>query len=342
MTSASAGLRWATRQLLPFVSPIVVATGVYFATLGSVLRAHGGENQDLAYAVRKSVDATRGRKFEVLFLGNSRVVRGVDPTFLEASAHNFAFDDDTFLYYLYKARLIARTGHHVRHAFIGVDAFQLAYWNYDRYFAYRECFADPEFDAWAFDVRYGPRLISQVVEKKVALRYTYRAGILGLARSRITGAPSVPPSADTYQLEPNGFYRVRYEAPRTLDPATIPRAGLDEHAVNLLERTIEEFRSAGVDVTLFTPPASTRFRSLDGDAARTRALRTMTDIAARHGVRYVSWEDDPHFVDTDFPDEVHLSVDGAERFTRLLSGWMVSHGFAEPSRSDEPARDLTE
>jgi hypothetical protein len=325
--SMNAETGWIVRRLVPFAGPLILATAAYFVTLGPVLKAAGGQ-QDLFTAVRQSVDVTRSRTFDVVFLGNSRVMRGVNPTFIDAASHNFAFDDDTFLYYRPKAAFLARTGHALRQAFVGVDLFQLCYWNYDRYLSYRELLEDPELDRWLFDRRYGPDLAASVVEKKVALRFFYRSAVVDLAKRRVLGgAPaSTNQIGESYSLEPNGYYRVTYARPRALDPLAIPRGPTDDRGVALLEETVAELRTRGVDVVLFTPPASTQFRSIRAAHERAQFATMMESIAARHGARYVSWEEDPAFSDDDYPDGTHLSVDGATRFSRMLSAWMKQSG----------------
>src|SRR5262245_47789578 len=102
--------KWISAAFVPFALPIAVATLLYFFTLSPVLRASGGESQDLSLQVERSVAAARRADYEILFLGNSRVVRGVDPAFIARPAHNFAFDDDTFHYYLPKYRYTRRAG----------------------------------------------------------------------------------------------------------------------------------------------------------------------------------------------------------------------------------------
>jgi hypothetical protein len=306
--------------------PLVVATTAYFATVGPALRAYGGAGQDLGSAVQSSVATARADRFDVVFLGNSRVVRGVDPSFIESRAHNFAFDDDSFLYYPAKVRFLERTGHHVRVAFVGVDVFQLGYWNYDRYFGYREALEDPALDAWAFDARYAPTLTWRLVEKKTALRTAYRSAVASLAKRAITGAPPPPELMEEYHLELNGFCRVVYR-PRKLNPELMPPAEVDARAVALLEEVVRSLRAGGAEVVLFSPPASARFRSLY-DAAHARFEGIALDIATRNQARFVSWETDPGFTDADFPDEVHLSPAAAERFSRMLSAWMKSHDLA--------------
>jgi hypothetical protein len=323
---------WIVRRLVPFAGPLILAAAAYFVTLGPVLRADGGQ-QDLFTAVRQSVDVARSRTFDVVFLGNSRVMRGVNPTFIDAPSHNFAFDDDTFLYYRSKAAFLARTGHSLRQAFVGVDLFQLCYWNYDRYFSYRELLDDPELDRWLFDRHYGPDLAASVVEKKVALRFFYRNAVVDLAKRRVLGgAPATTNQlGESYSLEPNGYYRVTYARRRALDPLAMPRGPTDERGVALLEQTVAELRARGVDVVLFTPPASTQFQSVRPADERARFAETMASIAARHGARYVSWEGDPAFSDEDYPDGTHLSIEGATRFSRMISAWMKQN--AEPAAS---------
>jgi hypothetical protein len=300
----------------------VLATIGYFVTLGPVLRVDG-DQQDLFTSVKRSVEAARRDSFGVVFLGNSRVMRGIDPAAIDVPSHNFGFDDDSFLYYGAKARWLARTGHRVRRAFVGVDIFQLGYWNYDRYFAYRELLEDPELDRWLFDRQYAPRLVSDLTERKAALRYFYRNALLNLAKSRVTGVkPTVNQFGEAYTLEPNGFYRVTYASRRHLDPSLAPRGPVDERGVALLDACVAALRAEGVEVVLFTPPASSEYRALRGSEERARFTDVVTAIASRNGARYVSWEADPAFSDDDFPDGIHLSIDGAARFSRMVSAFM--------------------
>jgi hypothetical protein len=224
-------------------------------------------------------------------------------------------------------RFLERTGHRVRVAFLGLDVFQLGYWNYDRYFGYREMLEDSALDAWAFDARYAPSLYWTLLERKVALRSAYRGAVASFAKSALTGARPPPELLEEYRFEPSGFCRVVYR-PRKLNPEVMPRAAIDPRAVALLEEAIGALRAQGAEVVLFAPPASERFRALYGASDRARFASVVDGIVTRHHARFVSWEADPAFGEEDFPDEVHLSPEAAERFSRSISAWMKSQALA--------------
>lgn len=320
---ASAEAEWLRRRFVPFAAPIALAAAAYFATAGPLCRAYLGPDRDLGLAVESAVDLARRTPFDTVVLGNSRVWRGVDPTFLGPDSFNFAFDDDVFLYYGPKLRFLERNGHRLRRALLGVDVFQLGYWNYDRYPTYRRVLGDPELERWAFDPLYAPPLAWTTTDRLVSLRQTYRSALAASLTERLFRRPRAEVAlSERYVLADNGFRLVTYGARRTLDPVIMPPARIDARAVALLEDAVKELRAKEVDVVLFVPPASAAFRALYAADDRARFAAVIGDLVKRHHVRFASWEDDPAFGEDDFPDEVHLSREGAERFSRILGAWL--------------------
>lgn len=66
------------------------------------------------------------REYNKLFLGNSRVYRGINPDIIDCRTYNFAHDNDSYNQSYYKLKYVLDFGHKIDTLFIGTDYFQFS------------------------------------------------------------------------------------------------------------------------------------------------------------------------------------------------------------------------
>ncbi len=312
-----------------FMAPVVAATLVYMVAVPVVLRHGLGETSDLAYMIDQSARHALQRDYDVVILGNSRVFRGLDPEALRLRTQSFAFDDDTFNYYFFKLKWLLDHGKTFRYAIVGVDYFQLTYQNYDRYFVYRDLFANDEFSARLLSPSFGPAIVSHVVDGRLQARGLYVQAGENILRT-LAIEHHLPPTARNPRafLRDDGFYSI--DAPSVARPEDrIPRPfGVDPFLKTELERTLALCAARGVRAFLVMPPV--RPGELASYTATQRA--EFDRIVAGLDVPYWSFAEDPDFAITDFQDVTHLTLAGAKKFTRKvderIGAWLAEHESA--------------
>ena len=67
------------------------------------------------------------RDYDLVFLGNSRVYRGVNPDHMDVPSYNFACDNDTFNQMYHKLKWLREKGKAFQHLVIGIDFFQFEF-----------------------------------------------------------------------------------------------------------------------------------------------------------------------------------------------------------------------
>ena len=92
--------------------------------------------------IRISFHNASTKKYNKLFLGNSRVYRGINPDFIDSHTYNFAHDNDTYNQCYYKLLYLINSGHKLDSLFLGADYFQFGIKSNTRNYVYDELFAD--------------------------------------------------------------------------------------------------------------------------------------------------------------------------------------------------------
>lgn len=76
------------------------------------------------------------RSYNKLFLGNSRIYRGINPDKIDNNTYNFAHDNDTYNQCYYKLLYVLETGHKLDTLFLGADYFQFGIKSSSRNYIY--------------------------------------------------------------------------------------------------------------------------------------------------------------------------------------------------------------
>ena len=108
---------------------------LYFLTVGLLLLAYfwlGAYVAEIAYGLntRKQIlisfSNADSRQYNKMFLGNSRVYRGINPDKIDDHTYNFAHDNDTYNQCYYKLQHVLANGKKIDTLFLGADYFQFS------------------------------------------------------------------------------------------------------------------------------------------------------------------------------------------------------------------------
>lgn len=108
---------------------------LYFLTVGLLLLAYfwlGAYVAEIAYGLntRKQIlisfSNADSRQYNKMFLGNSRVYRGINPDKIDDHTYNFAHDNDTYNQCYYKLQHVLANGKKIDSLFLGADYFQFS------------------------------------------------------------------------------------------------------------------------------------------------------------------------------------------------------------------------
>ena len=82
------------------------------------------------------------RQYNKLFLGNSRVYRGINPDMIDNKTYNFAHDNDSYNQCYYKLSRLIENGHEIDTLFLGAEYFQFSFISNTRNYIYDNLFDD--------------------------------------------------------------------------------------------------------------------------------------------------------------------------------------------------------
>jgi hypothetical protein len=300
-------------RALGFILPLLLGAALYLVSFRTVLLHGFGPAQDLQLQLEQSVRQATERDYDVLVLGNSRMFRGIDPSVLQLPTYNFAFDEDSFLYYRAKARYLLRLGKVPRIALLGVDPFQLGRPNYDRHFIYQRLLQDPAMDARMRDPRRGVPVVYHWVTKRLGFRRLYLSAFYKWLARTVTGQP-LPPA--TVNLRPDGFYEVHEITSGRREDDLSPAVEFlrDPELEGAFRDTVTELRAAGVQVFALRAPS----REAETRHYSQRNLEDFHRFLREVQVPFLDFSAEGDFQPSDYSDLFHLVPEAAQRFTRRI------------------------
>ncbi len=101
-----------------------------------------------------------------------------------------------------------------------------------------------------------------------------------------------------------------------------------------LEAFLAELRSKGIATVIVTPPVCSTYSKHVDPAAIALSQRLIDSLCARVGCTYFDYSTDKRFVFSDFQDNDHLNMAGAEKFSRILESEVLSSHRCFPLSGD--------
>lgn len=234
------------------------------------------------------------RDYDMLFLGNSRIYRGLNPDQFDTSAFNFAHNDDTYNHVYHKLRWVLDRDIRIKTLVVGVDLFQFSYMAsarngpYSRYLG-DEYLADYEEAPWAD------------LELKV------RLSVRGLNPKYFF----MPENRSIYQRENGQFVKPGVAKPTDTAVRTTRRLPVQ---VEYFEKTLQLCREQGISVVLCMMPTRVEERNCYGGGEIEEFMAFIKQYVA-DDVKLIDHTYDDEFSIADYTDITHFNEAAADRFS---------------------------
>ncbi len=252
------------------------------------------------------------RQYDLLFLGNSRIYRGINPDRFDLPAYNFGCNDDTFNHVYYKLKWLRKHGVQFRYLALGVDLFQFSYMSfyrnreYARYFG-EDYLADYEHRPW--------RDLGLQLRKRIrALNPKY---------------VFMPNNGRIFQRE-NGQY-IKPGRARPTDTARRSTRRLPVQ-VAYFEKVLEDCRQHGVTVFLCMLPV----RPEERNCYQPGEIEEFMDFIRGYtsdDVILLDYTYDERYGMSDYTDITHFNEAAAERFSVQLNEAIMARLSSGPDTS---------
>lgn len=248
---------------------------------------------------------------EVVVLGSSHEMRGIDDTRLSRPAFNLAGASQSIWYSAQILRRYLDRLPRLRHVVLGVSYHSIegqlvSGQDFGLRVLYYETFRVPPPDGFRLTEALNLSLVHRLGIERA--RETLRKPVP--TPEQLASAESVTPVPQE-QFDTRADERVSFHHGR-MDPAWI------EPNVKEIEDLAAELARRGIRLTLLTCPVSDPYLS-HGDPVRLeRMKRVMEELAARHGLKWFDYRKDPRFGRTDFVDLDHLNREAGARFTAIV------------------------
>ncbi|MCA9049829.1 MAG: hypothetical protein KDA89_13930 [Planctomycetaceae bacterium] len=243
------------------------------------------------------------QEYDMLFLGNSRIYRGLNPDRFAVPAYNFGNNDDTYNHVYYKLNWLREQGVSFRYLVLGVDFFQFSYMSRHRNQAYSKYFGDEY-------------LADYTPQPWADLGLKIRLLIRGLNPKYMF----MPNDGRTFQRD-NG----QYVKPGTASPTdtAIRSAKRLPVQVAYFEKVLDDCRRHNVQVFLCMLPVRTEDLNCYRKGETEEFMKFIRGYV-RDSVALIDYTYDDNYNIADFTDISHFNEAAAERFSVELNAELLT------------------
>ena len=283
---------------------------IYFLTVGILLFVYfqlGTFVAEKCYGVNTkqqiefSFANADAREYNKLFLGNSRVYRGINPDMIDGHTYNFAHDNDSYNQCYYKLKHVLDGGHKIDTLFIGADYFQFSIFARDRNYIYDYLLDN------AYCKDYNESYLTEQVENAKQLFYNKQTLLL-TALTRIALHQEVKG-----KIKSNGQFT--FDSKAKPDDAVERKTDVRQIQKKYYNEIVELCHKNNIRVIAFTMPV----REGEMQSYTKEDIARIQDIIKAplsNGDQYVDMTCVDEFRDyKDYTDITHLNAAAADRFT---------------------------
>ncbi len=298
---------------LLFLCPLLIIVAVWEYQLNKVVNSY--------YKKRHVLEAGLSST-EVLVLGNSHDLYGINPAYFSRKGYNLAdvsqslfYDENITLKYLDKMPSL-------KYVFIDVSYFSLWYQlKNDPIENWRDYFYAQYWNIKYPDLHwYNLNLYSKILiySPREALQYAMKGFHVDLAQD-----------ISNYGWQPLITIGANNNNPQHVDSLTIARikyldgfckADCFNDNIGYLDSLIIQLDKYHVMPILITTPVTPLFLKYADERKISETDSVLTAISRRYNCGYINYLQDTRFVDSDFADADHLNPAGAAKFSKFLNG----------------------
>jgi hypothetical protein len=242
------------------------------------------------------------RDYDLLFLGNSRIYRGVNPDHFATPTFNFACDNDTFNQMYYKLKWLREREKPFQHLVIGMDFFQFEFKSDHRNHLYSQYLDD------AYLADYEPR---PYAEEKLWLKR--------FVRSLNPKYLFIPDNGRTFLRDNGQFIKAGIATPADKTARTTRLLPLQ---VDYFERMLADCREHGTQVVLCMLPIRPEEKNAYKEGEM-EAFMEFIEGYTNENVALIDLTRDDGYAMSDYTDITHLNEAAADRLSVQLNGLLM-------------------
>lgn len=283
---------------------------LYLACVGAILLAYfelGASVSKATYGVNTkqqilySFENAKVRHYNKLFLGNSRVYRGINPDMIDENTYNFSHDNDSYNQCYYKLRQVLNWGHSIDTLFIGADYFQFSLKPSSRNYVYSPLLGEEYYKD------YSDSYIGEVVSNYKQVFFNNQTLLFTSLARMASGEKSKG------HIKENGQYI--FDSKASPNDRVQRNVEVLKFQQDYYDRIIALCHKNKIQVTVFTMPVRDNELSsyTKEDIARIQKVIT-APLSNQDSYIDMTFDDDFRNY-TDYTDITHLNSEAANRFT---------------------------
>ncbi|MCH2209862.1 MAG: hypothetical protein MK110_01060 [Fuerstiella sp.] len=285
--------------LVPFLPFLLwLPFGLYFGP-GLLERAKGPSAQT---QTDHSFSNAASREYDLLFLGNSRIYRGVNPDRFSIPTYNFACDNDTYNQMYHKLKWLRDRNKKFQYLAIGVDYFQFEFISYYRNHLYGSYLGE------AYLADYEPRPFAET-------KLRFKKYIRSLNPKYLF----MPDNGRTFLRDNGQYIKPGVASPSDRTDRTTVRLPIQ---VEYFERMLADCREHGTPVFLCMLPIRVEEMNAYRDGDIEEFMEFIHEYTSDE-VILVDYSFDDQYVMADYTDITHLNEAAADRLSTQLNDSMT-------------------
>ena len=292
--------------------PLVVLLGYVEYRLRAIPNSY---NTKRAYLERQ-LDS-----IEVLALGSSQTYDGINPSLFKRRGFNLGVIGQSLFFDMSLTEKYIDQMPRLRCVVLALSYFSFGYELQDTGEYWRDYYYYHFWDIKADDVKwYDLRMVSFIAlyTPKVVLRFAAHGFEVNEAKT----------------MQPNGWNRTEgtvYEAisdslgrERVRVHDILMKSSRVDENFRKLSALFADLNRRGIKIVIVTPPVYSTYAKFANLKTLELNRRLIDSLCVIHGCVHADFFRDPRFVVTDFNDNDHLNMTGAEKFTRILNDDVLS------------------
>lgn len=286
-----------------FTTIFIILYGLFIHSTNSLLINQYGPTTE--QQITKSFDDVLKDKHDLIFLGNSRIYRGLNPDFFNIKAYNFAHDNDSFNQSYYKLLYLKNNNKLPKYIVLGVDYFEFSFLANERNTIYQKYFSENYMNDYSLSNKFNIRHKLKTEQNQLNVR-----GMCLIKKILNEKNNSIP------TLKDNGQY-IKYSKASSNDKVTRESNILDIQ-LNYFNEILNFCHKENIYVFLIMPP--TRQKELNNYNKQTiDSFNKLFNSKSNSKVYYWNFSQEKSFSLNDFQDITHLNIEGADKFSILLN-----------------------